>query len=38
MANRLLVREDSEVSALVAASLRDDNVQVLTGHERCGSR
>jgi pyruvate/2-oxoglutarate dehydrogenase complex dihydrolipoamide dehydrogenase (E3) component len=33
MADRLLVREDSEVSALVAASLRDDGVQVLTGHE-----
>ncbi len=33
MADRLLVREDAEVSALVAASLRDDGVQVLTGHE-----
>ncbi|WP_341905268.1 FAD-dependent oxidoreductase [Polaromonas sp. YR568] len=33
MADRLLVREDPEVSALVAASLRDDGVQVLTGHE-----
>ena len=33
MADRLLLREDPEVSALVAASLRDDGVQVLTGHE-----
>ncbi len=33
MADRLLVREDPEVSALVAASLRDDGVQVLTGHQ-----
>lgn len=33
MANRLLLREDPEVSALVAASLRDDGVQVLTGHQ-----
>ena len=33
MADRLLAREDPEVSALVAASLRDDGVQVLTGHE-----
>ncbi|MBC7728304.1 MAG: FAD-dependent oxidoreductase, partial [Microbacteriaceae bacterium] len=33
MADRLLLREDPEVSALVAASLRDDGIQVLTGHE-----
>ncbi len=33
MADRLLMREDPEVSALVAASLRDDGVQVLTGHQ-----
>jgi dihydrolipoamide dehydrogenase len=33
MADRLLVREDPEVSSLVAASLRDDGVQVLTGHQ-----
>ena len=37
MAPRLMVREDEEVSALVAASLRDDGVNVLTGHQalRC---
>lgn len=33
MADRVLVREDPEVSALVAASLREDGVTVLTGHE-----
>jgi pyruvate/2-oxoglutarate dehydrogenase complex dihydrolipoamide dehydrogenase (E3) component len=33
MAERLLVREDPEVSALVAAALREDGVTVLTGHE-----
>lgn len=33
MADRVLVREDPEVSALVAASLREDGVQLLTGHE-----
>ena len=37
MAPRLMVREDEEVSALVAASLRDDGVNVLTSHQavRC---
>ncbi len=33
MADRVLVREDPEVSALVAASLGEDGVQVLTGHQ-----
>lgn len=33
MAPRLMVREDPEVSELVAASLRDDGVNVLTGHQ-----
>ena len=33
MAPRLLGREDPEVSALVEASLRDDGVTVLTGHQ-----
>jgi pyruvate/2-oxoglutarate dehydrogenase complex dihydrolipoamide dehydrogenase (E3) component/uncharacterized membrane protein YdjX (TVP38/TMEM64 family) len=33
MADRLLVREDPEVSALVADALRADGVTVLTGHE-----
>jgi pyruvate/2-oxoglutarate dehydrogenase complex dihydrolipoamide dehydrogenase (E3) component/uncharacterized membrane protein YdjX (TVP38/TMEM64 family) len=33
MAPRLLTREDPEVSALVAESLRADGVTVLTGHE-----
>ena len=33
MAPRLMVREDPEVSELVAASLRDDGVKVLTGHQ-----
>ena len=33
MSERVLVREDPEVSALVAASLRADGVEVLTGHE-----
>ncbi|MBL8329495.1 MAG: FAD-dependent oxidoreductase [Rubrivivax sp.] len=33
MAPRLLVREDPEVSERVAASLRADGVQVLTGHQ-----
>ncbi len=37
MAERLLVREDSEVSELVKASLSRDGVHVLTGHKavRC---
>ncbi len=37
MAHRVLVREDEEVSALVAAALRADGVQLLTGHKalRC---
>ncbi|MDQ1901627.1 FAD-dependent oxidoreductase [Paracoccus sp. WLY502] len=37
-APRLLQREDSEVSDLVAAALRDDGVTVLTGHRAlaCG--
>jgi len=33
MAPRVLLREDPEVSALVAASLRDDGVALLTGHQ-----
>jgi pyruvate/2-oxoglutarate dehydrogenase complex dihydrolipoamide dehydrogenase (E3) component/uncharacterized membrane protein YdjX (TVP38/TMEM64 family) len=33
MADRVLVREDPEVSALVADALRADGVKVLTGHE-----
>jgi pyruvate/2-oxoglutarate dehydrogenase complex dihydrolipoamide dehydrogenase (E3) component/uncharacterized membrane protein YdjX (TVP38/TMEM64 family) len=33
MAPRIMVREDPEVSELVAASLRDDGVAVLTGHQ-----
>ncbi len=33
MADRVLVREDPEVSVLVAASLRADGVILLTGHE-----
>jgi pyruvate/2-oxoglutarate dehydrogenase complex dihydrolipoamide dehydrogenase (E3) component/uncharacterized membrane protein YdjX (TVP38/TMEM64 family) len=33
MAPRILGREDPEVSALVAASLRDDGVTLLTGHQ-----
>jgi pyruvate/2-oxoglutarate dehydrogenase complex dihydrolipoamide dehydrogenase (E3) component len=33
MAPRILVREDPEVSELVAASLRADGVSVLTGHQ-----
>ncbi len=33
MAPRLLVREDPEASELVAASLRADGVNVLTGHQ-----
>ncbi|HSQ73221.1 MAG TPA: FAD-dependent oxidoreductase, partial [Rubrivivax sp.] len=33
MAPRLMGREDPEVSALVEASLRDDGVNVLTGHQ-----
>ncbi|RVT49609.1 FAD-dependent oxidoreductase [Rubrivivax albus] len=33
MAPRIMVREDPEVSDLVAASLRADGVQVLTGHQ-----
>ena len=39
VAPRLLVREDDEVSALVAGSLRADGVDVLTGHKalRCGA-
>jgi len=32
MAPRLMVREDAEVSALVASALQADGVQVLTGH------
>ncbi len=38
MAPRLLVREDDEVSALVAEALRADGVELLTGHKalRCG--
>jgi pyruvate/2-oxoglutarate dehydrogenase complex dihydrolipoamide dehydrogenase (E3) component/uncharacterized membrane protein YdjX (TVP38/TMEM64 family) len=37
MAARLMVREDLEVSAVVAESLRADGVRVLTGHQalRC---
>ena len=39
-ADRVLVREDAEVSALVAASLRADGVTLLTGHTalRCEVR
>jgi pyruvate/2-oxoglutarate dehydrogenase complex dihydrolipoamide dehydrogenase (E3) component len=33
MADRVMVREDTEVSALVAASLRADGVTLLTGHQ-----
>jgi pyruvate/2-oxoglutarate dehydrogenase complex dihydrolipoamide dehydrogenase (E3) component len=33
MAPRVLLREDPEVSELVAASLRDDGVVLLTGHQ-----
>ena len=33
MAPRIMVREDPEVSELVAASLRADGVNVLTGHQ-----
>jgi pyruvate/2-oxoglutarate dehydrogenase complex dihydrolipoamide dehydrogenase (E3) component/uncharacterized membrane protein YdjX (TVP38/TMEM64 family) len=33
MAERILVREDPEVSELVSASLRADGVNVLTGHQ-----
>jgi pyruvate/2-oxoglutarate dehydrogenase complex dihydrolipoamide dehydrogenase (E3) component/uncharacterized membrane protein YdjX (TVP38/TMEM64 family) len=33
MAPRIMVREDPEVSELVAASLRSDGVNVLTGHQ-----
>ena len=33
MADRILVREDPEVSELVSASLRADGVDVLTGHQ-----
>lgn len=33
MADRVLVREDPEASALVAAALRADGVRLLTGHE-----
>jgi pyruvate/2-oxoglutarate dehydrogenase complex dihydrolipoamide dehydrogenase (E3) component/uncharacterized membrane protein YdjX (TVP38/TMEM64 family) len=33
MAPRLLAREDPEVSALVAESLRADGVRILTGHQ-----
>jgi pyruvate/2-oxoglutarate dehydrogenase complex dihydrolipoamide dehydrogenase (E3) component len=33
MAPRIMVREDPEVSELVAASLRADGVQLLTGHQ-----
>jgi pyruvate/2-oxoglutarate dehydrogenase complex dihydrolipoamide dehydrogenase (E3) component/uncharacterized membrane protein YdjX (TVP38/TMEM64 family) len=33
MAPRVMVREDPEVSELVAASLRDDGVQLLTSHQ-----
>jgi pyruvate/2-oxoglutarate dehydrogenase complex dihydrolipoamide dehydrogenase (E3) component/uncharacterized membrane protein YdjX (TVP38/TMEM64 family) len=33
MAPRIMVREDPEVSELVAASLRADGVSVLTGHQ-----
>lgn len=37
MADRLMVREDAEVSALAKASLQADGVRVLTGHKavRC---
>ena len=33
MAQRIMVREDPEVSDLVAASLRADGVNILTGHQ-----
>lgn len=33
MAPRILMREDPEVSDLVAASLRSDGVRILTGHQ-----
>ncbi len=33
MAARVMVREDTEVSDLIAASLRADGVQLLTGHQ-----
>ena len=33
MAPRIMVREDTEVSDLVAASLRADGVSILTGHQ-----
>ena len=33
MAPRIMVREDPEVSELIAASLRADGVQLLTGHQ-----
>ena len=33
MAPRILLREDSEVADLVAASLRADGIELLTGHE-----
>lgn len=33
MAPRIMVREDPEVSELVAASLRADGVRILTGHQ-----
>jgi len=33
MATRIMAREDPEVSELVAASLREDGVNVLTGHQ-----
>ena len=33
MAPRVMVREDPEVSELIAASLRADGVQLLTGHQ-----
>jgi pyruvate/2-oxoglutarate dehydrogenase complex dihydrolipoamide dehydrogenase (E3) component len=33
MASRIMVREDPEVSELVATSLRNDGVRVLTGHQ-----
>src|SRR5690606_15028825 len=33
MAPRIMVREDPEVSELVAASLRADGIRVLAGHQ-----
>jgi len=33
MAGRIMLREDPEVSELVAASLREDGVELLTGHQ-----